>query len=601
MLKQLVPLTLILSAALVNAHPMGNFSVSHYTRFDVKASSVDVLYVLDLAELPTFDLLRQWGVERTAPRGEMDRKAAAQARDWMQHLQISSDGQAVTPKFVSADFAIADGAGNLPIVRIASHLRLDVVPGKLEYEDRNFPDRAGWKEIVIQPSSGVNLARASQAAQDRSKALTEYPQDPTVAPPQDVRASFEWTALQPVVVAEKSKPVPAPSPVPDPVVVSIPQPKAPPAQPPSTMTPKGAPAGSVVKGDFLSRLLHQRELTLGMILIALAAAFGLGAAHALTPGHGKTIVAAYLVGSRGTLKHAAFLGAMVTFTHTVSVFLLGLATLFLFQYVMPEKITQALGVVSGLSIVAVGGWMLYKRLAAVRQGHSHHDHVHPHEHPHEHHHDHVHPHVHAPVLAAAHHHDHPHDHPHTHVHDHEPAVAVAHTHSHGDHHHDHPHTHVHDHEPAVAVAHTHSQGDHHHDHGHSHAPGKLVHSHGPGGHVHSHDVPDEISWGSLTALAVSGGLVPCESALVLLLSAIALGRVGLGLMLLVAFSLGLALVLVIIGMLVIYAKDLFPKRDASKRHPFFQWVPILSAAVVVIVGLLMTSVSLGWLQPKWMI
>lgn len=114
-------------------------------------------------------------------------------------------------------------------------------------------------------------------------------------------------------------------------------------------------------------------------------------------------------------------------------------------------------------------------------------------------------------------------------------------------------------------------------------------------------MPDEISWGSLTALAVSGGLVPCESALVLLLSAIALGRVGLGLMLLVAFSLGLALVLVIIGMLVIYAKDLLPKSDPSKRHPFFQWVPIVSASVVVIIGLVMTSVSLGWLQPRWMI
>ena len=85
-----------------------------------------------------------------------------------------------------------------------------------------------------------------------------------------------------------------------------------------------------------------------MILIAILVAFAVGAAHALTPGHRKTIVAAYLVGSRGTLKHAMFLGAMVTFTHTISVFLLGgLATLFLFQYVVPEKITQVLGAISG--------------------------------------------------------------------------------------------------------------------------------------------------------------------------------------------------------------------------------------------------------------
>jgi nickel/cobalt exporter len=274
-----------------------------------------------------------------------------------------------------------------------------------------------------------------------------------------------------------------------------------------------AAPGTVVNGDFLSRMLHQRELSLGMILIAVMVAFALGAAHALTPGHGKTIVAAYLVGSRGTLKHALFLGAMVTFTHTISVFLLGLATLFLFQYVMPEKIVQVLGAISGLSIVAIGGWMMYKRIRSVR--------------------------------------------------------------------------------PAAAHAH------HHHEHVHSH--GTLVHSHGPGGHVHSHALPDEVAWGSLIALGASGGLVPCESALVLLLSAIALGRTGLGLILLVAFSLGLAIVLMGIGVIVLYAKHLLPKSDDAHRHPAFRWIPVASAGVVVFVGLIMTGVSLGWLQPRWMI
>ena len=97
-----------------------------------------------------------------------------------------------------------------------------------------------------------------------------------------------------------------------------------------------------------------------MMLVGIGAAFVLGGAHALTPGHGKTIVAAYLVGSRGTMRHAIFLGAMVTFTHTISVFVLGVATLFLFRFVVPETITQWLGVMSGLSIVAMGLWMTYK-------------------------------------------------------------------------------------------------------------------------------------------------------------------------------------------------------------------------------------------------
>jgi len=295
-------------------------------------------------------------------------------------------------------------------------------------------------------------------------------------------------------------------------------------------------AGTAPQQDALARLLHQPEITPWMIAAAIGIAFALGAAHALTPGHGKTIVAAYLVGSRGTLKHAAFLGAMVTFTHTVSVFLLGMATLFLFQYVVPENITRVLGAVSGLSIVAIGAWMLYKRLRGTSHIHTHDHHTHDHRHHHDHDHDH--------------HDDHPHDHPHEHGHGH----------------------------------------DHGHDHVHSH-------EHGPAGHSH---MPEEVSWSGLVALGASGGLVPCESALVLLLSAIALRRVGLGLVLLVSFSLGLAMVLMGIGVLVIYAKNLLPESKRTSGNPFFRWMPVASAAVVLVLGLLMTGVSLGWIQPKWM-
>ena len=102
--------------------------------------------------------------------------------------------------------------------------------------------------------------------------------------------------------------------------------------------------------------------------------------------------------------------------------------------------------------------------------------------------------------------------------------------------------------------------------------------------------------GSLIALGASGGLVPCPSALVLLLSAIALGHVGLGLILLIAFSLGLAGVLMAIGMLVLYAKNLLPDPARTSQHRAFRWVPVLSALVIVCVGLLMTGVSLGWVR-----
>ena len=517
---------LICSSSLF-AHPMGNFSVSHYSRLTVTAHGVELQYALDLAEIPTFELLRSWKLERSSPPSELDRKAAEQAGEWLKNLAITIDGRLVKFTLEHPNLVVADGAGNLPIMRITMRAHANAHGIRLGYEDHNYPERAGWKEIVIDAKDGALLKKASQSNKDISKALTQYPPDPTVAPPQDLRAEAEWTVEKPLLLTRKVYPGgdtthPVVKQTVQPVVTPVTQPKlAPRADAPALLTAQAAPKGAVTRGDFLSKLLHQRELTPSMILLALLAAFVLGAAHALTPGHGKTIVAAYLVGSRGTLKHAAFLGAMVTFTHTVTVFALGLATLFLFRYIVPEKITQALGVISGLSIVVIGAWMLRKRLH--RQSHSH---------PHHHHHE-------------------AHDHGHSHSHDH-----------------------------------------HHHSHSHHHHHGN--------GHAHSH-VPDELSWGGLVALGASGGLVPCESALVLLLGAIALGRVGLGLLLLVSFSLGLALVLMAIGVLVLYAKNLIPERKRSGAHPLFHWVSVASPAIVIVVGLLMTGVSLGWIQPRWAI
>ena len=259
-----------------------------------------------------------------------------------------------------------------------------------------------------------------------------------------------------------------------------------------------------MQGDFLSQLLHRGETGFGLILLGMVVAFGLGAMHALSPGHGKTIVAAYLVGARGTFSHAIFLGGMVTFTHTISVFFLGLTTLFLSQYVLPEKIFPVLGAISGLSIVWIGGMLLYKRARRLR------GHVGQHDHGHHH--------------------------------------------------------------------------DHDHDHGHG----------GP----HSHLPEGDVTLGSLIALGASGGLVPCPSALVLLLSSIALGRVGLGLLLLVAFSTGLAIILMGIGVLVLYAKHLLPDSEKTAAHPAFRIIPVVSAVLIVCIGLLMTGVSLGWIQPN---
>jgi ABC-type nickel/cobalt efflux system permease component RcnA len=362
------------------------------------------------------------------------------------------------------------------------------VPGKLNFEDRNFPDRAGWKEIVIASSSRTPIIQASQSGTDRSKALTEYPSDPTLTPPQDLRANIEWHVEAPVIVTK---------------IVPIEQPAPAVTQSATPAAPKPV-AGEVTKGDYLSRMLSQHDIPFRVMLIGIAVAFAFGALHAKSPGHGKTMVAAYLVGSRGTMKQAAFLGGMVTLTHTISVFALGLVTLAFAKYLAPEKLVTWLGVASGISIVLIGATLFYKRLRTLQR-----------------------------------------------------ARAHAHAHAHGLHHH------------------------HHH--------------HGPGGHTH---VPEgEVSMKSLMALGASGGMVPCPSALVLLLISISLGHVGLGLLLLVAFSLGLAGVLMAIGMFVIYAKQWLPDPVKTSQHPAFRLIPVLSAFVIVCIGFVMTGVSLGWLKP----
>jgi ABC-type nickel/cobalt efflux system permease component RcnA len=247
----------------------------------------------------------------------------------------------------------------------------------------------------------------------------------------------------------------------------------------------------VNQGDYLSRLLHQGDIGWSVMLFGMLAAFAFGAVHALSPGHGKTLVAAYLVGSRGTPRHAVFLGLMVTFTHTISVFALGLVTLYLSRFVLPETITPILGAISGITIVWVGGTLLYRRTVGRK-------------------------------MAGP--------------------------------------------------------------------PQGLAHDHGDG-RMHTH-VPEEISVGGLIALGASGGLVPCPSALVLLLTSVAMGRVALGLTLLTAFSAGLAVVLTAVGLAVLYAKQWLPDSARLGRSKALRYLPVASAAFIVCVGIAMTWVSL---------
>jgi ABC-type nickel/cobalt efflux system permease component RcnA len=509
----------LLVAAAAGAHPLGKLSVNRLARLEPGARGVAVDYVLDLGEMPVFELMQRWGVDRGGLKGA----APAHAREWISGLSFRENGAALQPELKASEFEVADSPGDLATMRATLHLLVPAKGGRLEFADHNYEARSGWRESLIVPAPGAEITRASNGSADSSAQLRNIPED---RPPLNERTAWmEWRPA-PGMSAQTVPPVIVPLAVSSPSEPARVRPSTPPASPAGTSQAKTS------RTDAISNILRRKNISVPVFITLLALAFWFGALHALEPGHGKTMVAAYLVGARGTPKHAALLGASVTFTHTASVFLLGIATLFVSRFVMPDRISRVLGVASGISIVWIGAMLLWRRMRTLR--------------------------------ASAHDHAHPHDHPHAHAHDHEHAHA-----------HTHAHEHAHHHNP--------------HDHPHGHAG--LTHTHD--GHTHTHVPEGDISMRSLIALGASGGLVPCPSALILLLTAISLGRTGLGLVLLCAFSAGLAIVLTATGMAVLYAKRFIPERRRSNRA--VRYVPVLSAAVVVIIGAVMTGVSLGWI------
>lgn len=541
----------------LNAHPMGNFSVNHYARIQPDGQIIRIQYVLDLAELPTLQMLQKWDLTKDSATAKLQAAARREALHWMGNLVFLQDGKAVAARLDRVEASTQDGAGGLPVLRVVSDLRTPQTGSEFDYEDRNFPDRAGWKEIVIDVPREEAYRDIFPAGRDRSAALTAYPQDPTLAPPQDLRAHFASVQLRPEVTslspASPRAPKPEPSASADVRAAVAERPAArvgpAPAEPNSL--------GAVKRNDLLSRTLKEsaQSLPFTVALLCLLISFGLGALHALEPGHGKTMVAAYLVGSRGTIKHAAMLGGLVTFTHTASVFLLGFVTLFLSKYILPESLMKMMGTISGVTIVWIGGLLLWRRLRKLLQ---------------------------PGAASGAHHH-----------HSHTSSLAGGHSHQGHDHqHHHHAHENHHSHGP-----HDHSHGhSHSHAHGHSHSHAHEGHHQSHAAHGHHHLPEGEVTLGSLFALGVSGGLLPCPAALVILLSCISIGRAGFGLLLLCTFSAGLALVLMLIGFTVLLLKKSVSGGARSARLAMWaRFAPVVSAASIFVIGIYMTGVAMGLL------
>ncbi len=579
------------------AHPMGNFSINHYARFEAKTGELRLRYILDFAEIPAADEMAKLDANKNDVISAAEKSAYLKsvAPQFLNDLSLEIDGKKVELSARKTDLEVIPGAGGLPTLLLKIDTATPLSEGaetSVVYQDSNFADRTGWKEILAVADKSLAIANSDAATKDQSRELTIFPIDAGVVPPRQDNAHFS------IVAAGAQGALPAPT------------------ESANAQTP--ASSSSTTPQNRFTQSIAEKTLTPTVIIWGLLIALAFGAVHALAPGHGKTMVAAYLVGSRGTPRHAVTLGFIVTLTHTFGVFALGFALLFASRYIVPERLFPVLSALSGLIIFGVGLWLFMSRYQGLQNGHahSHDDHAHEHDaHSHDHSHDDEHAHAHT---HGAHSHTHDgdeNDEAHTYVHgahSHSHEGEDEHDHAHGDEQHEHwhgahshanddeEHTHSHNgderahvhsahtHAHNDAEEHTHSHDEHTHAHDDANSHGAHVHSHG--GKAHSHAVPDgPITTKTLVALGVSGGIVPCPEALVVLLAAVKLHRIGYGMILIVAFSIGLAAALIAIGLLVVSARNRMTRLSALNEDSFLvRYLPLASAAIITLIGAALT-------------
>jgi len=486
-----------LYSAICSAHPMGNFSVNHYAKIKIDQKTIEIRYLIDMAEIPTFQEMRQFGF--TAAAGDPTRSGylGREAQLLRQGIALRIDGEPVRLDTISRQVTFADGAGGLPTMKIGFVFRgkVDVAAGahKLSYLDDNFPGRAGWKEIVV-PGAGATILDSSASGVDRSQELTNYSSDVLNSPPQQLSAQVAYRIYSTIAGPQPH--------LPSTTITS----SASPARAVAIATParSAAHAQTTPRSRFTELISTQGKLSFWVLLSAALIAAGLGALHALEPGHGKTVVAAYLVGSRGTARHAVLLGFVVTASHTAGVYLLGAATLYASRYIVPEQLYPWLGAISGLSVAGLGIFIFLRHWTGETGTHSH---------------------------------------------------VPGEQHSHW----------------FLSIF----------------KPGERA--------AESQPVERPLSLRELCMLGITGGIVPCPAALVVLLSAFSLHRIGFGLFLITAFSLGLAAVLVIAGLTVVCAKRAIASQIRADRIAL-RYLPMLSSAFMVVLGVGITISALASVQ-----
>lgn len=472
-------LVIALSAAVVAvpsaafAHPLGNFTVNLYSRIQLTPGEVRIDYVLDMAEIPTFQEMASIDTDGDGTASDAERAAWAErtAPELLSNLTLTVGGRSVDLRVASSGMRFRPGQGGLQILRLEATFAGDVASrGSLAYRDDNYADRIGWREITAVEVDGAAITGSSVPAESVSDGLLSYPQDLLASPLHVTEATLSFhpgTSAPAAGSGEQSL---------------------------------GAADRPGVTGGSFAGLVDQRG---PLMLVAFLLAMAFGALHALGPGHGKTLMAAYLVGAGGRPKQAVAVGGAVAVMHTASVLALGFLVLSATRLFPPERVYPWLGVGSGLVALGLGAGLLVTRLGVWSNGRR---------------------------------------------------AALAH------------------------------DADHEHagDEGHRH-DGEHAH----GGHGHTHAVPDApvLSRRGLMALAVSGGILPSPTALVVLLASVAFHRVAYGLGLIAAFSVGLATALILVGILALGARDLVSRRMSGNVG---RLVPVFSASAIVVLGLVLT-------------
>lgn len=331
----------VASIAPAAAHPLGNFTVNHMTRLSFGRDHVALRYVLDMAEIPTYQVMRAASPTGRMAPAELAAWGEATGRALLPQLQLLLDGARVDLSVQRAAVRTRSGAGGLPTIYLTldagGAIPQNARPRAVIYRDETYRGRLGWRDVVVSP------------ALEPTHELTAYPSTLLGSPRATSAVRIELAPDGSAMVAATIDEVVAPT---------------------------GPAAIAISRSNQLSDLLARGTSDWGLVALTFLVAIALGALHALEPGHGKTLLAVSLVGARATVRQAAVLAAALTIAHTAGVLALGVAINLLKGTFVPESIYPWITLGSGIVIAMIGARAVQRQIAARLP----HTHAHAHDH-----------------------------------------------------------------------------------------------------------------------------------------------------------------------------------------------------------------------------